>query len=259
MAQAAPSERPERAERLGWLTESSVQPRKRRAIEGVGTAGLVDLQATLYRQEEQARLVREGVLDPADTSGRRKAGIDVSAFARRNAGVEARDKRDKAHLQTPESQLEASRSALERKAQLYERLAAGSVADDDDEDLYNVDFVRKEARGDGEAARAGVATDGRGLDGRGEDAAHERRQRDWEAGEQRTLASELAAEEAQRERIQAVEDAEAATAAGRQRAAAAKERREATAARQREQLKTAFLKRQLAALKAAKKPPLKPA
>lgn len=43
--------------------------------------------------------MREGVLDPADTTGRRKAGIDVSAFARRNAGVEARDKRDKAQLQ----------------------------------------------------------------------------------------------------------------------------------------------------------------
>ena len=59
----------------------------------------MDLKASLYRQEEQARLVREGVLDPADTTGRRKAGIDVSAFARRNAGVEARDKRDKAQLQ----------------------------------------------------------------------------------------------------------------------------------------------------------------
>ena len=66
---------------------------------GVGSAGLVDLQATLYRAQEQARLVRAGVLDPADTSGRRKAGIDVSAFVKRNAGVEARDQRDKAQLQ----------------------------------------------------------------------------------------------------------------------------------------------------------------
>jgi hypothetical protein len=65
----------------------------------VGTAGLVDLKASLYRQEEQARLAREGGLDPADTSGRRKAGIDVSAFTRRNAGVEARDKRDRAQLE----------------------------------------------------------------------------------------------------------------------------------------------------------------
>ena len=47
-------------------------------------------------------------------------------------------------LQTPDTQLEASRSALERKAEVYARLAAGNAGDDDDEDLYNVDFVRKE-------------------------------------------------------------------------------------------------------------------
>ena len=31
-----PSGRPDRVEGMGWLTESSVQPRKRRAIEGAG-------------------------------------------------------------------------------------------------------------------------------------------------------------------------------------------------------------------------------
>lgn len=54
--------------------------------------------------------------------------------------------------------------------------------------------------------------------------------------------------------IQAVEEAEAATKAGRQRAAAAKTRREEAAARQRAALKAAFLQRQLTALKAAKAP-----
>lgn len=52
-------------------------------------------------------------------------------------------------LQTPDTQLEASRSALERKAEVYARLAAGNACDDDDEDLYNVDFVRKEAPREG--------------------------------------------------------------------------------------------------------------
>lgn len=45
--------------------------------------------------------------------------------------------------QTPDSQLEASRSALERKAELYQKLASGRA--DDEDDTYNVDFVRKEA------------------------------------------------------------------------------------------------------------------
>ena len=58
-------------------------------------------------------------------------------------------------------------------------------------------------------------------------------------------------------KFQAVKEAEAATAEGRQRAAAAKERREAAASRQREQLKSAFLRRQLVALKAAKAAPPK--
>lgn len=34
---AGPSGRPDRVEGMGWLTESSVQPRKRRAIEGAGS------------------------------------------------------------------------------------------------------------------------------------------------------------------------------------------------------------------------------
>jgi hypothetical protein len=51
---AAPDARPERAERLGWLTESSVQPRKRRAIEGTppSTASAVEVfcQYTAVKQ-----------------------------------------------------------------------------------------------------------------------------------------------------------------------------------------------------------------
>lgn len=47
-------------------------------------------------------------------------------------------------LQTPDTQLKASRTALERKSEIYARLAAGNACDDDDEDLYHVDFVRKE-------------------------------------------------------------------------------------------------------------------
>ena len=44
-------------------------------------------------------------------------------------------------MQTPADRLAESRSALERKAQLYERLAAGQHADEDE--LYSVDFLAK--------------------------------------------------------------------------------------------------------------------
>ena len=63
----------------------------------MGAAGLLDLRATVYRAEEHARLVRAGELDPSDASGRRKAGIDVSAL--RNRGVDERNQRDRAQLQ----------------------------------------------------------------------------------------------------------------------------------------------------------------
>ena len=44
-------------------------------------------------------------------------------------------------VQTADDKLDESRAALERKSRLYERLAAGQFSDDDD--LYNVDFMRK--------------------------------------------------------------------------------------------------------------------
>jgi hypothetical protein len=43
--------------------------------------------------------------------------------------------------QTPAARLAESYSALERKAKLYDKLASGQH--DDEDDLYNVDFVRK--------------------------------------------------------------------------------------------------------------------
>ena len=44
-------------------------------------------------------------------------------------------------LQTAQDKLDESRAALERKSQLYERLAAGQYTDADE--LYNVDFLQK--------------------------------------------------------------------------------------------------------------------
>ncbi len=50
--------------------------------------------------------------------------------------------------QTAEDKLNESKAALEHKTWLYERLAAGQYNDDDD--LYNVDFLRKETLEDEE-------------------------------------------------------------------------------------------------------------
>lgn len=43
------------AESLGWLAQSSVQPKKRRDIEGVGASSILDLKAQLYRTQEEVQ------------------------------------------------------------------------------------------------------------------------------------------------------------------------------------------------------------
>ena len=49
-------------------------------------------------------------------------------------------------VQTAQDKLDDSRVALERKAKLYEKLAAGQYADDGE--LYNVDFLQKATLGE---------------------------------------------------------------------------------------------------------------
>ncbi|CAM6100917.1 unnamed protein product [Calypogeia fissa] len=49
-----------RIESLGWIIEFSVMPRKRRDIEGVGAASILELQAERYRTQEDVKKIKEG-------------------------------------------------------------------------------------------------------------------------------------------------------------------------------------------------------
>lgn len=61
---------------------------------GVSGASVVELKAELYRAQQDAKLAREGLLDPG-VKDRKQAGIDVSdILERRNAGIEARQAAD---------------------------------------------------------------------------------------------------------------------------------------------------------------------
>lgn len=131
MSESADPPKKER-ERLGWLTESAGQPRKRRLIEGiavpgcydcfkaqrrllqcfvsadisdqaacaigVGAAGVLDLKAELYKQQLEAQHAKEDPAAAAARRTRRAAGIDLSLHAKRNAGVERRDQRDREQI-----------------------------------------------------------------------------------------------------------------------------------------------------------------
>lgn len=61
---------------------------------GISGASVVELKAELYRAQQDAKLAREGLLDPG-VKDRKQAGIDVSNILdRRNAGIEARQAAD---------------------------------------------------------------------------------------------------------------------------------------------------------------------
>jgi hypothetical protein len=74
---------------MGWITESTVMPKKGRVIEGVGAGSLVELRAQLYRSQEDARRVAAGEI-PAPTA-RAKGPKDPLGSS--NSGVEQRAKR----------------------------------------------------------------------------------------------------------------------------------------------------------------------
>jgi hypothetical protein len=73
------------------------------------------------------------------------AGIDVASI--KNKGVEAREARDRELALksggSSRERLAESSAALERKAELYERLAAqGGTGDDDQDEQYEVSGIR---------------------------------------------------------------------------------------------------------------------
>jgi hypothetical protein len=85
-----------RAESLGWLAESTVMPKKHKAIEGVGAASIVELKAQLYRTQEEARKSKDS--DPSSSSSsaadalraRKRSAAPPDLFSQKNSGVECR-------------------------------------------------------------------------------------------------------------------------------------------------------------------------
>lgn len=87
-------------ESLGWLTESTIMPKKHRPIEGVGASSILELKAQLYKsQEESKRLSKETVhpsaADPnyshLEIHRAKKKITAKDAFSSKNHGVDARE------------------------------------------------------------------------------------------------------------------------------------------------------------------------
>lgn len=139
----------------------------------MGASSLVDLKAQYYKTQEEvchATLMQTTTHDFSQARQARDAGINPAERRRKqsdgrgdsNTGVGERDRKDRLHVQvrcllgigphntlsqeqTPGERAAESYAALERKAALYDRLAAGGY-NSDDEARYNVDFLYKEAQ-----------------------------------------------------------------------------------------------------------------
>lgn len=259
-------ESPER-EHLGWRASSAVPAKKHKLIEGVSGKGVVELQAQLYRTQEHARLRAEGLVDVKDKHVRRKAGIDVASI--KNPGVEAREARDKQlQLKTTGSgaeRLAESSAALQRKAQLYERLARGE--DDDEQERYEVEFWRKGPSHQQEEQEQDwlrhsrqcepVDTSAAAVAGSGgmmsEDMARELQRREWEEREAALMQQQEEEQQRRTAHRNAVKELSGLTQAGREAAAVAKAQREEQLAAKRARLKASFIQQQMKAVLDAKK------
>lgn len=129
-------------ESLGWLTESSIMPKKHKAIEGVGASSILELKAQLYKSQEESKKSRELAGPDVEYQRAKEKVTPNDHLSRKNSGVDARAHRDKLALKA-EQDGSNSYAALEKKAILYEKLVRGELSDEEDQEKYCVDFFSK--------------------------------------------------------------------------------------------------------------------
>ncbi|XP_044461400.1 uncharacterized protein At4g18257-like [Mangifera indica] len=130
------------AESLEWLTESSIMPKKQRSIEGLGPSSILELKPQLYKSQEESKKSKELIGPDVEFHRAKKKITSRDSFSSKNSGVEARVLEDKLELKAVKDG-SASYAALERKAELYEKLVEGELSDKEDKEKYCVDFFRK--------------------------------------------------------------------------------------------------------------------
>ncbi|KAL0398349.1 UNVERIFIED_CONTAM: hypothetical protein Sradi_2178200 [Sesamum radiatum] len=240
---------------LGWLTESSIMPRKHRAIEGVGASSILELKAQLYKSQEESKRQPKEPIHSADHHyaqhlevHRAKKIISAhDSFSAKNSGVDARAAKDKLELKAVKDG-SASYAALERKAELYNKLVRGELSDGEDEEKYCVDFFRKGLEQDQSQIPQRIDTSTRQAQGTDDvDDDDLLLNNTKSAGLGRTSAT---VDRGQHKHF-VMEVHEEANQA-REKVSELKMRRQEQAAARREKLKQAYLRKQLEKLKASK-------
>ncbi|WOL20612.1 hypothetical protein Cni_G29417 [Canna indica] len=237
-----------RVDSLGWLTESSVMPKKYKAIEGVGASSIVELKAQLYRSQEEARKAKEAAPD-VDFLRAKKKPLPSDIFSHKNTGVDSRANKDKMELKAVEDG-SAVYAALEKKAELYEKLARGDLPDEEEKEKYCVDFFRKTIEQDEPQQQEGHDTTNSVTLGKEDGNADEVLLNTRPSGVGRT-SSTMDSDEHKRFVREIHEEASQA----RQKATTLKLRRQEQETARREKLRQAYLRKQLEKLTAAKQMP----
>ncbi|GAB4840605.1 hypothetical protein Ancab_021377 [Ancistrocladus abbreviatus] len=129
-------------ESLGWLTESSIMPKKHKAIDGVGASSILELKAELYKGQEESKKSKEFAGTDVEYHRAKKKITPNDPFSQKNTGVDARANKDKLALKAV-SDGSASYAALQKKAELYDKLVRGELSDEEDKEKYCVDFFQK--------------------------------------------------------------------------------------------------------------------
>ncbi|KAK9936749.1 hypothetical protein M0R45_013575 [Rubus argutus] len=150
MGEEEPKKKRVVVESLGWLTESTIMPKKHRAIAGVGASSIMELKAQLYQSQEDSKKSKD-LAGPDIEFHRAKKKITAhDAFSAKNSGVDTRAHKDKLELKAVKDG-SASYAALEKKAALYDKLAkpmglgqAGATWDNDEHKRF-VREVHQEA------------------------------------------------------------------------------------------------------------------
>lgn len=242
-------------ESLGWMTESTIMPRKHRAIEGVGASSIFELKAQLYQSQEESKRQPKEPVHSADHNyaqhlevhRARKKISGNDSFSSKNSGVDARAAKDKLELKAVKDGA-ASYAALERKAELYDKLVRGELSDEEDQEKYCVDFFRKGlAQNESPMPRENNTSAQQAPDTDGVDVEDLPFNYATSAGPGRVSAT---ADRSQHKHF--VKEVHEEVSQEREKVSEIKMRRQEQQVARREKLKQAYLRKQLEKLKAAK-------
>ncbi|XP_018485365.1 uncharacterized protein At4g18257 [Raphanus sativus] len=235
-------------ESLGWITESSIMPKKHRAIEGVGPSSIMELKAQLYKSQEEAKQTKDFAGSDAQYHRAKERIAAKDSFAAKNSGVEGRALKDKIELKAVKDGA-VSYAALEKKAQLYEKLARGELSDEEAEEKYCVDFFRKgtEHGEDLQAPRTSnisISAPPEDLKADGEDDGSLLFSTKFAGLGRAVETADIS------QHVRMVREVHQEVNQAREKATELKQRRQEQATNRREKLKQAYLRKQLEKLKA---------